>query len=122
MYSRVFKFVVTTLTILTANLFTSYISDFLVSHKFDVNPLRFTLIAMLVITMVFFPLFMKLEDWINDFSKKFVKAGHSIAGKYIGLILMFLLGLFILMFFYAKMWYNINIFKMLLQGRFFNAL
>jgi len=122
MYSRVFKFVVTVLTLLTANLLTSYISDLLVSHKFDVNPLRFTLIAMAVITIVFFPLFMKLQDWLNNISKKFVKAGHSIAGKYIGLVLMFLIGIIILMYFYAKMWYNINIFKMMLQGRFFNAL
>jgi hypothetical protein len=122
MYTRVFKFAVTILTILTANLLTSYVSDLLVSHKYDIKPLRFTLIAMGVITIIFYPLFMKLEDWLNDISKKFVKAGHSFAGKYIGLVLMFLIGIIVLMYFYARMWYNIDIFRMILQGRFFRAL
>lgn len=122
MYKHLFKFIVTTLTILTANLITSYISNLLVMYKFDVKPLRFTLISMGVITIIFYPLFMKLEDWLNDFSKKFVKAGHSLAGKYIGLILMFLVGILVLMYFYAKMWYNINIFRIMFQGTFFNAL
>jgi hypothetical protein len=75
-----------------------------------------------VILLVFYPLFMKLEEWLNIFSKKFVKVGHSIAGKYLGLVFMFLVGLLILMYFYAKMWYNIDIVKMLFQGRFFKAL
>lgn len=122
MYGRLFKFFVTTLTILTANLLTSYISNILVSYKYDIKPLRFTLISMGVILLVFYPLFMKLEEWLNIFSKKFVKVGHSIAGKYLGLVFMFLVGLLILMYFYAKMWYNIDIVKMLFQGRFFKAL
>ncbi len=122
MYARLFKFFVTALTLLTANLLTSYISEILISHKYDIKPLRFTLISMGVIILVFYPLFMKLEDLLNSISKKFVKAGHSIAGKYVGLIFMFLVGLFILMYFYAKMWYNIDIVKMLFSGRFFNAL
>jgi uncharacterized integral membrane protein len=62
MYQRFFKFTVTLLTILTANLLTSYISDLLVSHKFDLKPLRFTLIGMGIIAIVFYPLFLKLED------------------------------------------------------------
>jgi hypothetical protein len=122
MYRGIFKFVVATLTILTANLLSSYISSLLISHRFDIKPLRFTLIAMGVITIIFYPLFMKLEEWLNNFSKRFLKAGHSVAGKYLGLILMFLIGLTMLLYFYAKMWYNIDIFKLLLQGKFFKAL
>lgn len=122
MYRSLFKFVVTTLTILTAELVASYFSLFLVSYKYEFKPLRFTFLAMGIITVVFYPLFMKLEEWLNRVSKKFVKAGHSFAGKYIGLLLMFVVGIFILLYFYAKLWYNINIFQMLLHGRFFKAL
>jgi len=122
MYRSLFKFVVTTLTILTANLLTTYLSGLLVSHRFDFKPLRFTLVSMGIITVVFYPLFLKMEEWLNQFSKKFVKAGHSFAGKYLGLILMFVLAIFVLLYFYAKMWFNINIFQMLLHGRFFRAL
>jgi hypothetical protein len=74
-----------------------------------------------VITIIFYPLFLKLEDLLNVFSKKFVKAGHSLVGKYMGLILMFLVGIFILLYFYARMWYNVNIFKMIFYGTFFQA-
>jgi hypothetical protein len=119
MYRRLFKFTVTTLTILTANLLTNLIANQLVIHKYDTKPLRFTLIAMAVITLVFYPLFTKLEEWLNGLSKKFVKAGHSFAGKYIGLLLMFFTGLFILMCFYAHLWYNISVITLILSGRFF---
>lgn len=104
------------LTILTANLVTAAITDYLVSYKWETKPMRFTLISMAIITVVFYPLFTRLEEWLNQLSKKFVKAGHSIVGKYIGLILMYWVGLFILFHFYARMWYHINVFQMLIRG------
>lgn len=122
MYRRLFNFAVTTITILTANLLTTFIADRLISYKWEIKPLQFTLISMGIITIIFYPLFTKLQDWINLFSKRFVKAGHSFAGKYLGLILMYTLGLLVLTYFYAKMWYNINIFKMIVDGSFFSSL
>jgi hypothetical protein len=121
MYRKLFNFAVTIITILTANLLTTYITDKLVSFKWEVRPMRFTVISMAVITVVFYPLFIKLQDWTNRFSKKFIKAGHSLAGKYIGLLIMFCLGLLILIYFYARMWYNINIFHLILKGKFFTS-
>ena len=121
MYRTLFKFIVTTLTILTANLLTTYISSLLISHKYEYRPIRFTLVSMGIIVLVFFPLFTKLQEWINHFSKKFVKASHSFAGKNLGLILMFLAGLLILLFFYVRMWYDINLFKLIVSGKFFKA-
>ncbi len=118
MYRKVFKFVVTTLTILSANLLTNYISDKLVSHKWEYRPLRFTLLAMLIITVVFYPLFMWLEEWLNDLSKKLVKAGKSIAGKYVGLLFGFIIGIAILTYFYAKVWYKIDLINILFKGKF----
>ncbi|MCE5345354.1 MAG: hypothetical protein LLG13_03550 [Bacteroidales bacterium] len=118
MYRALFKFAVTTLTILSANLLTTHITEKLISYKWEVKPLRFTLISMAVITIVFYPLFIRLDEWLNKFSRRFVKAGHSLAGKYLGLIMMYLLGLFIMMYFYAKMWYNMNIITLILNGRF----
>jgi hypothetical protein len=64
---------------------------------------------------------MLLQDWLNRISRRFVKAGHSFAGKYLGLLLMYILGILVLTFFYAKMWYNINIFKLLINGNFFSS-
>ncbi len=118
MYRKLFKFVVTTLTILSANLLTNYISDKLVSHKWEYRPLRFTLLAMLIITVVFYPLFMWLEEWLNGLSKKLVKAGKSLAGKYIGLLLGFVTGIAILTYLYAKVWYKIDLISVLIKGKF----
>jgi hypothetical protein len=120
MYRRLFKFAVTTITILTANLLTTFFTDWLISHRWETKPLRFTLISMGIITIVFYPLFMKMEEWLNNFSRRFVKAGHSLAGKYIGLLFMFVFGILILLYFYAKMWYNIDIFRLLINGNFFS--
>lgn len=121
MYRRFFHFAVTTLTILTVNLLTTLITDKLLSFKWELKPLRFTLISMAIITVVFYPLFLKFEDWLNSFSKRFIKAGHGLAGKYLGLLLMFAAGMFALLYFYADMWYNINIFRMMFEGRFFSS-
>jgi hypothetical protein len=47
-------------------------------------------------------------------------AGKNVAGRYLGLMAMFLVGLLVLFYFYAQMWYHLNIFKLMLNGSFFN--
>ena len=121
MYRKIFHFAVTTLTILTVNLLTTVITDKLFSFKWELKPLRFTIISMAIITIVFYPLFLKFEDWLSGFSKRFIKAGHGLTGKYFGLLLMFAAGMLALLYFYADMWYNINIFRMMFEGRFFSS-
>ena len=116
MYRYFFSFVVTTLTILTANLLTNVISDYMVSYKNLYKPVTFTLIGMGIIILVFYPLFMKLEDWIKDFSVKVIRSGNSVAGKYLGLALTFLGSLLILFYFYARIWYHIDFVQVLLHG------
>jgi hypothetical protein len=59
---------------------------------------------------------MKLEDWVTRISVKLVKSGHSLAGKYLGLFLVFVVCLFILSYFYARTWYHIDIFRALFNG------
>ncbi len=122
MYRRLFNFSATILTLLTANLLTTWITDKLISYKWEIRPLRFTLISMGIIAVIFYPLFMWLEGWVDQFSRRFVKAGKGLAGKYVGLILMFIAGLFILMCFYAHMWYGINVVKMVFNGTFIRSL
>jgi hypothetical protein len=118
MYRYFFRFVVTALTILTANLITAAISDYMISYKNHYKPFTFTLIGMGIIIVVFYPLFLKMEDWVKNISVKVVKSGNSFAGKYFGLPLTFLCCLLILFYFYAKMWYHIDILKLLFSGSF----
>jgi hypothetical protein len=114
------KFVVFTITILTANLLGDYASDFLTSFKYQYKPLTFTLLAMSVITAIFYPLFEFLDKSINKLSKRAVKESRSFAGRYFGLIMLFIISMTILTFFYVKQWYGINIINFLFKGNFFN--
>jgi len=122
MYKYLFRFVVTTLTILTANLLTSAISDYMVTYKYSTKPVSFTFIGMIIIVVVFYPLFIKLEDWITDVSVRFIKSGRSLAGKYMGMFLTFFTGMVILFYFYARMWYHIDFLRVLFRGELGNYL
>ncbi|MBK7626640.1 MAG: hypothetical protein IPJ16_05470 [Bacteroidales bacterium] len=117
MYRFFFRFVVTTLTILTANLITTAISDYMITYKNHVKPLTFTLAAMAIIVVVFYPLFLKMEEWLRKISVKLIKSGNSVAGRYIGLFLTFIAGLLILSYFYARMWYHIDLLRIILTGK-----
>jgi hypothetical protein len=112
MYKFLFKFAVTTVTILTVNLMTSKISDYLVTYKNSCKPLTFTLIAMAIITLIFYPLFTRMEVWVNQLSANFmIRSGQSKFGKFLGLLGVYLFCLTILFYFYAKMWYHIDLMK-----------
>lgn len=116
MYRYSFRFVVMSITILTANLLTTALSNYLVTYRNHVKPLTFTLLGMAVTVLIFYPLFAKLEEWVKKVSMKVVKKGKSLAGKYLGLILAFAAAMSVLAYFYAKMWYHINLWRVLVQG------
>jgi hypothetical protein len=111
------KFVVFSITILTANIIGDYAGNFLTSYKYQYKPLTFTVLAMIVIALIYYPLFEFLDKWINILSKKVVKKGKSFAGQYFGLFLVFTISMVILIFFYVKEWYGINIFKYLINPK-----
>ena len=122
MYRYFFRFVVTTLTILTANLVTTAISDYMISYRNHLKPVIFTLIAMGIIVLIFYPLFTKMEDWVKALSLRVIRSGKSLAGKYMGLTLAFVAALAVLCYFYAKEWYHIDLAKALLSGNIGNYL
>ena len=119
MYRRLFKFAVTTITILTINLLANKISEYIISYKYkaQIKPIAFTMIAMGIITLIYYPLISRMEIWLNIVSSKIIKSGKSFGGKYLGLLAMYLLCLLVLLYFYAKMWYNIDLIKLLFQGK-----
>lgn len=115
MYRYFFRFVVITLTILSVNLITTAITDYMVSYKNHYKPVAFTFLAMAITVIIFYPLFMKLESWVKVISVKAVKGGKSVAGKYLGLLFTFFVALVVLAYFYAKMWYHINLFSVMIH-------
>lgn len=117
MYRFLFRFVVITLTILTANLLTTALSDYMITYRNHMKPIAFTFLGMLIIVVVFYPLFTRLEEWVKRLSVKVIKSGRSLAGKYLGLFLAFLTAIAILFYFYAKMWYHIDFIQVILHGK-----
>jgi hypothetical protein len=113
MYRYFFRFVVMTLTILTVNLITNAITNYMVSYKDHYKPVAFTLLGMAITVLILYPVFIKLESWVKDISVKAIKSGKSVAGKYLGLLFIFLAALMLLFYFYAKMWYHIDFLKSL---------
>lgn len=116
MYKFLFRFFVITITILTANLLTTALGDYLVTYRNHIRPVTFTFIGMAIIVIVFYPLFTKMEEWVKKISTKFIKTGKSVAGKYLGLFLSFFVAILILFYFYARMWYKIDFIQVVLQG------
>lgn len=119
MYRKLFKFAVTIITILTVNLITNKISEYLVNYKFKthIKTIPFTLLAMGVIVLIFYPLITRTEEWLNTLSANIIKSGRSIGGKYLGLFIMFFICLAVLLYFYARMWYNIDVVRVIFQGK-----
>lgn len=113
MYRYVFRFAVMTITILTANLLTTAIGNYLVIYKNHYRPAVFTLLGMAVTVVILYPLFVKLEGWVKVISVKAINSGRSLAGKYLGLVLTFLAAFLLLFNFYARMWYHIDLFQIL---------
>lgn len=116
MYRYAFRFAVMSITILTANLLTTYIGNYLVTFRNHLRPLSFTLLGMGITVVILYPLFAKLEEWVKGISMKVVKKGKSLAGRYLGLILAFTGSLVVLMYFYTKMWYHIDLWQVLVNG------
>ncbi len=116
MYRYSFRFVVMTITILTVNLITNAITNYMVSYKYHYKPVAFTFLGMAMIVILFYPLFIKLEELVKNISVKAVRSGKSLAGKYFGLLSIFLAALLLLLYFYAKMWYNLDLFQTLIHG------
>ena len=116
MYRNLFRFAVTTVTILAANLITSTLNNYLITFRHHVRPVTFTIIGMIVTVLIFYPLFVKLEEWVENISTDILKHGRSMTGKYLGLIFSFFVCLIVLAWFYAKMWYRIDLLKILIRG------
>ena len=120
MYRKLFKIAVTAITILTANLLTNYISNLFTDYKSHFKPLQFTLIGMGVVLIIFYHLFTRLEFWLNSISAKFIRSSKSLGGKYVGLFISFFICLVILFYFYARLWYSLDIFDIIIQGKVLN--
>jgi hypothetical protein len=115
MYRFFFRFVVITLTILTVNLITNAITNYMISYRDQYKPIAFTFLGMAITVVILYPLFIKLESWVKFISVTAIKSSKSVAGKFFGLLITFLIALLVLAYFYARVWYHINLFQVVIH-------
>ena len=112
-YNKIIKFMVLLLSILTANLITTIIDEYVLTYKHTFNPYLFTWIGMLIVVLIYYPLFTQIDKWSTKYSDKFIKVGKKITGKKTGILITFIVALLILYYFYGRLWFHINVIEIM---------
>jgi hypothetical protein len=101
------------ISILSVNLITDRITNYLLEHKHMTHPAKATLVGMFLTIAVLYPAFMWIDDLSEKLTKHFFKAGKKAGGKTIGLLIAFSLAIGILFFFYLHLWFGMFIWDLL---------
>jgi len=101
------------ISVLTVNLLTGYITDYIVHYKIGLNPYKFTALIMLLLVFILVPAYSYLNARIEILTAKLLLSGSNSFGRIIGLILSFALLFGILFAIYLHQLFNINILTVL---------
>lgn len=105
-FNRIFNYLLTGITILTVNLLVIRVEAFVLGYRWKFTPYQSTIIGMLIMILVFFPLFGKFDYWINQLNKKLFRSGKKVFGKKLGTLTLLILAYFLLYCFYFKLWFG----------------
>lgn len=97
------------ISVLTLNLLTGFITNYIVHYKIDINPFKFTAIAMLALVFILVPAYSYMSTQIEMLVARLLVSGSNSFGKIIGLLLSFAIIFGILFSIYLKQWFNINL-------------
>ena len=106
---KILKFLFLLLGILAANLTTSLIDAYFLSHKNITKPFIFTWIGMLVIVAIYYPLFKYIDKWSMRLSDMLLRKGKVLIGRTFGVYIIFLVVLLVFYYLYGKLWFHINV-------------
>jgi hypothetical protein len=97
------------ISVLTVNLLTGFITDRIVHSRIDLNPFKFTAIAMLVLVFILVPAYSYMSSKIEVLVAKVLISGSNSFGKTFGLLISFSAVFSVLFAIYLYQWFNINI-------------
>ena len=97
------------ISVLTVNLLTGWITEYIIHYKLDINPYKFTAIAMLALVFILVPAYSYLDKQVEYLIVKVLLSGTSSFGKIMGLLLSFATIFGILFIIYLKEWFHINL-------------
>ena len=109
MYKKLFNIMVLMISVLIINLLTGYITNYIVHYKLDLNPFKFTAIAMLVLVFILVPSYSFMGTRIEILVARILVKGSNSFGKIIGLLLSFAIIFGILFTIYLHQWFHINL-------------
>lgn len=119
MNRKIFNFLVLVVTILLINLLSNFIADyFITKYKGNTSYLKFTAIGMGVIVIIFYPAFEYLNGIVEKITTRFLKKGNNLFGRILGVYIAFFVMLFILYCLYARVWFDVNVLKVIFNSIF----
>jgi hypothetical protein len=114
MYYRKFvNFLLFIISILTVNLLTTLLSDYMMKYTQHNHPLKATLIGMVLTVFVLYPAYSRIDDISENLTRRIFTAGKNAAGKFLGLLWAFSVAFGILFVCYLNLWFHINLWDLL---------
>jgi len=117
-YNKLVNYYVFVLSILTVNLISDRITNYLFGLRFMTHPIKATAIGLCVLVFVLYPAYHYLNGWSERIAKRIFKIGKNAGGKFVGVTLAFLLCLFILYLLYMQFWFGFDEIKHFLRNIF----
>lgn len=110
-FKKVVRVIITILSILCADLLISFTNSKIIQlgNNGTLNKLLVTAMGMGMVLLLFFLLIEYLNDLAEFFMKFFVEVGRNVMGRKRGLLVMFVVLLFILCSSYYFIWFNRNL-------------
>ncbi len=97
------------ITVLTVNLLTGFITNYIIHYKVDLNPYKFTAIAMLGLVFILVPAYSYMSGRIEVLVAKVLLSGSNSFGRSFGLLISFGIIFSILFIIYLNDWFHINL-------------
>ena len=97
------------ISVLVVDLLTGYITNYIVHYKVDINPFKFTAIAMLTLVFILVPAYGFMGQRIEILVARVLVKGSNSFGKTIGLLLTLTIIFIILFAIYLQQWFSINL-------------
>ena len=109
MYKKLFNVMVLMITVLTVNLLTGWITNYIIHYKLGLSPYKYTAIAMLALVFILVPAYSYLDKKAEYLIAKVLLSGSNSFGKLVGLLLSFAVIFGILFIIYLQEWFHINL-------------
>jgi hypothetical protein len=108
-YRKFVNFLIFVISILTVNLITTLITDFLMGYKHATHPLKATLIGMALMIFILYPAYNWIDNISENLTVRIFTAGKNAGGKFLGMLWAFGVAFGILFLCYLHLWFHINI-------------